>query len=713
MSAWLPTRMRFRRVAFRVPLRLRIFFRGAFLLLALATLALALSVLQEEKQRGWRNYREVFDKNAEQITARLQHPTGQLALLNPDTPAPGAAPLRPLVLPFSAIDFDDKAKAQQAVEMAGCLVRYGPHASLCLAVGNNPAAGGFLYAVGSFASGDLVEHPVGERDLTLAHRVRVQVGLRGRVYRWVAPLETAAVPQGVRQGGKDVRGRLTGFAENEQGQLAVRPDREFRGWLWQDGRCLERPRQANEAAGVTAPADCPRRSFFSVRLPVELFRDELFRNPRPVWPPRDLAQVRVHVQVLEPGEGPPLFDSASPDATPPFALADLREQLLVGEQLRIRRLGPGQPRDLISLTRADDSGAHPSRLIDRIVRRLPVEGYDQPLQARRIIATPQGDHELLLTGDVRGVNRGLGVVATRISWFVGAMLAAIMLTWLAIEVRIIRRITLLTRRAASVKRSVHAGEGLIQLDLKDLRGGDELGLLAGVLTDLMHRVNEDVRREQLRAEQEKDRWHAVGHEIMAPLQSLSALHADEGDASLRYVRRMQQAVRLLYGSASPSEAIESATLLAGTLDLRAFLRHVADNAQHAGIGQVLFDDGAHGAPLMVQADEYPLEDVITHVLANAERHRVAGSPIRIALAATATQAEVRIHNQGPPIAPALGERIFDYGVSDRADEGSPGQRGQGLFVARTYMAKMGGTITARNEADGVCFALILQRAQSA
>ena len=104
-----------------------------------------------------------------------------------------------------------------------------------------------------------------------------------------------------------------------------------------------------------------------------------------------------------------------------------------------------------------------------------------------------------------------------------------------------RRITLLTRRAASVKKSVHAGEGLIQLDLKDLRGSDELGLLAGVLTDLMHRVNEDVRREQLRAEQEKDRWHAVGHEIMAPLQSLSALHADDTDASLRYVRQIGRA----------------------------------------------------------------------------------------------------------------------------------------------------------------------------
>lgn len=39
-----------------------------------------------------------------------------------------------------------------------------------------------------------------------------------------------------------------------------------------------------------------------------------------------------------------------------------------------------------------------------------------------------------------------------------------------------------------------------------------------------------------------------------------------------------------------------------------------------------------------------------------------------------------------------------------------GQRGQGLFVARTYMSKMGGTIEARNEDSGVTMVLTLQRA---
>ncbi len=65
------------RFAGRVPLRLRVFFRGVFALLALAMVALALSVLQDEKQRSHRVYAEGLQRNQAQIAARLRHPTGR------------------------------------------------------------------------------------------------------------------------------------------------------------------------------------------------------------------------------------------------------------------------------------------------------------------------------------------------------------------------------------------------------------------------------------------------------------------------------------------------------------------------------------------------------------------------------------------------------------------------------------------------------------
>ena len=121
----------------------------------------------------------------------------------------------------------------------------------------------------------------------------------------------------------------------------------------------------------------------------------------------------------------------------------------------------------------------------------------------------------------------------------------------------------------------------------------------------------------------------------------------------------------------------------------------------------LFEGNA--GPVLVRADEYSLEDVVLHVLRNADRHRSAGTPITISLVVHEASAEVSIRNHGEPIADELIDRIFEYGVSDQPDAAALGHRGQGLFVARTYMAKMGGTIAVHNLADGVSFVMSLQR----
>jgi signal transduction histidine kinase len=111
----------------------------------------------------------------------------------------------------------------------------------------------------------------------------------------------------------------------------------------------------------------------------------------------------------------------------------------------------------------------------------------------------------------------------------------------------------------------------------------------------------------------------------------------------------------------------------------------------------------------VSADEYALEDAIAHVLTNAARYRTLGSPIRIELAASESAATIAISNDGPHIDSALLDRIFEYGVSEATDAAAAGNRGQGLYVAKTYMAKMSGTIAAQNENGGVSFVLTLPR----
>ncbi|WP_163536003.1 ATP-binding protein, partial [Klebsiella pneumoniae] len=69
-------------------------------------------------------------------------------------------------------------------------------------------------------------------------------------------------------------------------------------------------------------------------------------------------------------------------------------------------------------------------------------------------------------------------------------------------------------------------------------------------------------------------------------------------------------------------------------------------------------------------------DALTHVLTNADRYRVPGTPITLTLRTDGDLAAVDLHNQGPHIAEDQLARIFDYGVSD-AEPQDGVRRGQG------------------------------------
>src|SRR5690606_28603785 len=173
--------------------RRRILLRGVFLLLAFATLALAVVLLRDEKQRSVRNYEQGFRERQAELMTRLREPAGLLALLNPQSGGE-VTPLRPLLLPYAALDFDDPTKSQQAVEMAGCPVRYPDGATLCVAVGSNAFAGGYLYLVGSFRTGDLVPRESGVLELEGVHRARIRLEMRGELKTWIAPFERLSLP---------------------------------------------------------------------------------------------------------------------------------------------------------------------------------------------------------------------------------------------------------------------------------------------------------------------------------------------------------------------------------------------------------------------------------------------------------------------------------------------------------------------------------------
>jgi two-component system, OmpR family, sensor kinase len=535
----------------RLPLsafRRRIVFHGSFLLLALAVVVLAVTLLTEEKQRARARYEAGFRQTLSTLAAQLRHPSGQLALINADASPPSGGGLTPVVLPFSALDYSDPFKARQAVEMSGCAVQWpNDGGQLCVGVGNSAYAGAVVYLVADLVLPPAVARERGTLDLGVVSHAVISATVGDQVEHWVAPFEAPGDAR-TSDGEGGLRGRLTGF--RGQGDTLVKgslPVRDFRGWLWQEPGCA--------LPGESLP-DCARRTLLSLRVPIEPWRKALFPRSTRQWPPADLQQTQLRLQWTG-ADGQRLFDSARADAVQPFSLQHLGSSLSGGEALRIDRLGGDAPQPVAELRGQDKVAEAAAPWLTRLILKLPSADTRERVEGQETVNTSSGRYQLSLTGDFASVDRSLSAGATRVSGFVGAMLAAIALAWLAIEVGLIRRVAILTQRAAALRYNMQDPQierRLGELDVSDLGGRDELGILANTLATLLERVKEGARREHIRNEQERDMWHAVGHEIMSPLQSLMVLHNDAADPSHRYVHRMQQAVRVLYGTASPSEA---------------------------------------------------------------------------------------------------------------------------------------------------------------
>ncbi|MFX8102458.1 hypothetical protein ABTK91_19060, partial [Acinetobacter baumannii] len=133
-------------------------------------------------------------------------------------------------------------------------------------------------------------------------------------------------------------------------------------------------------------------------------------------------------------------------AQPPLTLARLSGTLSPGETLRIARGA-----NVVALLQgADETGAPPSPWLTTLIQHLPAPATPRTLQARDTVTTPAGRFDVVLTGDLHGLDRTLSASAARLAWPVGAMLGALALAWLIIEIGLVRRVATLTQRAAAL-----------------------------------------------------------------------------------------------------------------------------------------------------------------------------------------------------------------------------------------------------------------------
>lgn len=209
-----------------------------------------------------------------------------------------------------------------------------------------------------------------------------------------------------------------------------------------------------------------------------------------------------------------------------------------------------------------------------------------------------------------------------------------------------------------------------------------------------------IRKERELLENRREILHAIGHEIRSPLANLLARKEQDPDMA-RNLSRMERAVKTLQEAASIEEGLINGEIAARVEDLATFIAKFTDNLRISGRP---IDGHGLRSGVLAYFDDLILENVLDHLFDNAERHALPGSKIKVRWEDEGDQVSIVVFNRGNPLEDC--ESIFKLGVSD-PDNG--GQLGLGLYAAKMYLSGMNGSISARNQDDGVAFTVRLQK----
>ena len=224
---------------------------------------------------------------------------------------------------------------------------------------------------------------------------------------------------------------------------------------------------------------------------------------------------------------------------------------------------------------------------------------------------------------------------------------------------------------------------------------DELTGLAATLDNLLARIAASRRHEQRLASE-------VAHELRTPLARMRgraelALEAGPGGDGER-VRALRSVVR----------EVDRLTTAIDTL-LSVARREHDPSAESVDLAAIARDAAEDGAAVRAPADLPRGEgdpEVVRRALAplveNAQRH--ARGQVELVLSTSNGQVQVAVRDDGPGVAPDLGERAFDPGV--RGDGDAEGGAGLGLALSRRLARSCGGDVTI-GDGPGGCFVLSL------
>ena len=144
------------------------------------------------------------------------------------------------------------------------------------------------------------------------------------------------------------------------------------------------------------------------------------------------------------------------------------------------------------------------------------------------------------------------------------------------------------------------------------------------------------------------------------------------------------------------------------IDLQRVVAAAVDELAVVFEGRALLHEHAgEGACL---ADAQRLTQLVGNLVTNAMSHGAAGGTVRVKSRIEATGASISVHNEGPAIASALLERIFDPMTRGAAGDGGQRSVGLGLYIVRQIARAHSGEVhVASTPGDGTTFTLTMPR----
>ncbi len=234
-------------------------------------------------------------------------------------------------------------------------------------------------------------------------------------------------------------------------------------------------------------------------------------------------------------------------------------------------------------------------------------------------------------------------------------------------------------------------------------------------------IHRDGKREYRRRQEEHLAFagvmaNGIVHDFRNPMSSLRldvqmlAKEADKNkDCSLDRLKELANRSKstidrmdkvfeeFLYMSGPPRDKRESIDLTACLKDCVSLLK---PRLEHAGLR---LDADLGGERIDVPGYQSSLNRAFLNVISNAEHFVKSGGVVSVKVSRLNGEAVVEIMDDGPGIKKADLTKIFDMFFSTR-----PEGTGLGLFLAKTAVARCGGTIKALNRPEGgACFRITL------